>query len=688
MTPSGMTLRGASRAAGIAVALTGAAVLVGWIFDIAALKSISSHLATMKVNTAVCFILSGVALALLSTDAKGVHAATVLLAAAPALIGAASLAEDVLGRNFGLDELLVRDPDTAAPGRPGRMAPATAINFMVLGASLLAVVRPRLHGVGQSLAAAAFLFSLLFLLGFFFGVNALYEVRGFSTIALHTALAMVVLSAGVLCARADKGWVAEFTRDTSAARMGRRLLGALFIILPLVAWLRLEGLRSGWYTVEVGVGILVVANMALLGWVLVWSTRAANRTEEENRRYAERLDILHEVDRGLIANRKPQEIAEAALRPVRKLLGVPRAIVNLFDLESGEAEWLAAIGRQRIRLGGVRYPIALMGDLDALRRGEPQRIDTASLEPSPHREALLASGVKVYMVMPMSAGGELIGALSFGGESTDFPPEQTAIAREVATQLAIAIDQARLQERVLRQSEELEERVRQRTAELEAANKELESFSYTVSHDLRAPLRAVDGFARIFEEDYGRYVDEEGRRLIGVIRDSSRRMGTLIDNLLAFSKLGRQALHPAHTDMTLLAAEAWVELGADSRVECTLPALPAARCDRQLLKQVWTNLFSNAIKYSANQDKPRVDVSGRTDGGETVYCVADNGAGFDMKYYNKLFGVFQRLHAEAEYAGNGVGLATVQRIVSRHGGRAWAESEMGAGARFFFSLPA
>lgn len=436
------------------------------------------------------------------------------------------------------------------------------------------------------------------------------------------------------------------------------------------------------------VGILVVANMAVIGWLVVRSTRAANRTQDENRRYAERLKILHEVDRGLITHQRPQDIAEAALRPLRDLLDVPRAIVNLFDMKTGEVEWLVAIGRQRIRIGGVRYPISLMGDLEALRRGEPQRIDTRALEASQHREALLASGVKVYMVVPMSVDGELIGALSFGGESADFPPERMEIAREVATELAIAIDQARLRERVVRQSEELEERVRQRTAELEGVNKELESFSYTVSHDLRAPLRAIDGFARIFEEDYGRYVDEEGRRLIGVIRDSSRRMGTLIDNLLAFSKLGRQALHPVPIDMTLLATEAWVELAADGGVECILPPLPGARCDRMLLKQVWTNLFSNAVKYSAKRDPPRIEVSARQDSAEIVYCVADNGTGFDMKHYSKLFGVFQRLHADAEYTGNGVGLATVHRIVSRHGGRAWAESELGSGAKFFFSLPA
>ena len=413
----------------------------------------------------------------------------------------------------------------------------------------------------------------------------------------------------------------------------------------------------------------------------------ARAAEQKQRRYAERLRILHEVDRGLIRQHTPLAIAEAALGPLRQLLGVPRAIVNLFDLKAGEVEWLGAIGRQHFRAGGVRYPIALMGDLEALRRGEAQVIDTARLPDSPHKEALLTSGVLFYMAVPMLSGEELIGALSFGGESREFPPEQVEIAREVATQMAIAVQQGRLLEQVQRHSQELEARVHQRTAELEFANKELESYSYTVSHDLRAPLRAIDGFARLFEEAYGPKIDDEGRRLLGIIRESSRRMGLLIDSLLGFSRLGRQSLTLAPVDMGALAAEAWADLGTNGAPAFSMAELPQARGDRGLLKQVWGNYFSNAVKYSAKAVEPRVEVSGERRDGELVYCVSDNGVGFDMKYRDKLFGVFQRLHSEDDFPGTGVGLATVQRIVSRHGGRVWAESEPGAGARFFFALP-
>jgi light-regulated signal transduction histidine kinase (bacteriophytochrome) len=258
----------------------------------------------------------------------------------------------------------------------------------------------------------------------------------------------------------------------------------------------------------------------------------------------------------------------------------------------------------------------------------------------------------------------------------------------MAKERRFAEQQAQLLEQVQRHTRELEEGVQRRTAELELANKELESYSYTVSHDLRAPLRSIDGFARIFEERYGAQVDVEGRRLLGIIRESSRRMGLLIDSLLAFSQLGRVSVAAAPVDMGALAAEAWTELGANGTPAFSMGELPPVHGDRALLKQVWGNLLSNAVKYSAKTPEARIEVSGDRREGELVYCVADNGVGFDMRYAGKLFGVFQRLHPEDEFPGTGVGLATVQRIVLRHGGEVWAESHPGFGARFFFSLPA
>jgi signal transduction histidine kinase len=228
-------------------------------------------------------------------------------------------------------------------------------------------------------------------------------------------------------------------------------------------------------------------------------------------------------------------------------------------------------------------------------------------------------------------------------------------------------------------------------ARLEAANKELESFSYSVSHDLRSPLRAIDGFSRIVEEDYGDRLDDEGKRLLRVIRENGVRMGQLIDDLLQFSRLGRKPINSVPLDMNALAAEAYEEArtaAPEKEPHIVLHSLPAASGDRGLIKQVWANLLENAIKYSSTREKPVIEVSGEKKGKEVHYRVRDNGVGFDMAYAHKLFSVFQRLHASTEFSGTGVGLAIVHRIVTRHGGRVWAEGKPGEGAVFHFTLPA
>ena len=429
----------------------------------------------------------------------------------------------------------------------------------------------------------------------------------------------------------------------------------------------------------------LLAASFVLTMLLAENTMLYGRLVEAHGKHAKRLKILHEIDRAVAAEETPEAIAGAAIQPLREVLGVPRAIVNIFDLAAGEVEWLAAAGRRRTHVGpGVRYSIRLMGDVEALKRGEPQLIDTHALPRGPEVDALLASGVRIYMVMPMIAGGELIGAISFGGEAGPFPDEQMSIAREVATQLAIAVSQARLYERVKRHSDELELRVHERTEELQAANKELEAFSYSVSHDLRAPLRAVDGYAQMLEEDYGGKLDAEGNRLLAVVRASSRKMGELIDDLLAFSRLGREPLRTRPVQLDSLVHQIIDETRPSHNGRTRLAT--ARSFWESALKQALANLLSNAIKFTRDKNPAVVEVGCRNGGGSAVYYVKDNGAGFDMKYYNKLFGVFQRLHSTAEYPGTGVGLAIVQRVINRHGGRVWAESAPGEGATFCFTL--
>jgi signal transduction histidine kinase len=248
------------------------------------------------------------------------------------------------------------------------------------------------------------------------------------------------------------------------------------------------------------------------------------------------------------------------------------------------------------------------------------------------------------------------------------------------------------EERVHQLNAELVERVAERTEALaaeSAANKELEAFSYSVSHDLRAPLRAISGFSKIVIEDHSAALNADGLRYLQLVETSAQQMGQLIDDLLTFSRTGRQALRVQSVSTTDVVNAALTDLQAmqeNRRVNITVGELPDCEADASLLRQVWLNLLSNALKYTRERDPAVITIGSRNDGRTDIYFVQDNGAGFDMKYADKLFGVFQRLHLADEFEGTGVGLALVQRIVQRHGGRVWTEAEVNRGATFYFTL--
>jgi PAS domain S-box-containing protein len=313
--------------------------------------------------------------------------------------------------------------------------------------------------------------------------------------------------------------------------------------------------------------------------------------------------------------------------------------------------------------------------------------DPGKIAGRPLRERI---GSKAAASFPLFLGDQVIGALTLHSAVADFfDPGLVELLQRMADDLSFALDKLAERETLAELRRELEERVRRRTAELEAANQELEAFSYSVSHDLRAPVRHVDGFVRLLDKELPQ-PSEKAAHYLATIASAARRMGALIDDLLQLSRTGRQALALRIVDLQPLvrelAAECAQEAGA-REIEWTVGEMPAVMADAPLLRIVLQNLLSNAVKYTRARPVARIAVQVRTlDTGETALSVSDNGVGFDMRFQDKLFGVFQRLHRDEEFEGTGIGLATARRIVHRHGHRIWAESRPGEGATFSFTI--
>jgi signal transduction histidine kinase/PAS domain-containing protein len=417
--------------------------------------------------------------------------------------------------------------------------------------------------------------------------------------------------------------------------------------------------------------------------------------EEELKRLNRILKAISDSSQAMMRSTNETELLHEVCRIILEDCG--HAMVWIGYAEDNEAKTVRPVAYAGFEEGYVETLEITWADTKrgrgptgtAIRTGKPSACINMLTDPlfKPWREEATERGYASSIVLPLMAGGKAFGAVNiYSRESDPFSEDEVKLLTELADDLAHGIIVTRFRA----ERKKMEEDLKHRTLELEAVNQELESFSYSVSHDLRAPLRAIDGYARLILKKQGDKFDQDTLDKFNVIRSSTHMMGQLIDDLLTFSRLGRKHMSLTQVEMDILMRDAWKEVQAsdsERNIKFTVNSIPPGYADRTLIKQVLINLLSNAVKFTKYKDAAEIIVGGYADGNEYVYYVRDNGAGFDMAYYDKLFGVFQRLHSADQFEGTGVGLATVQRIIHRHGGRAWAEGKVDEGATFYFSLP-
>ena len=419
------------------------------------------------------------------------------------------------------------------------------------------------------------------------------------------------------------------------------------------------------------------------------------KAEEALRMHSGRLQNLHSIDQDiLLALDSPEAVVQTAIQHIRDLLQCQRASVGIFDLEKKEVQVYAADvdGKTIIQVGTILTQ-EVYGDIEILRHNKMDIVEDMSvvMYPSAINRILLAEGIKSSINVALVSALEMYGVLNVGWENLrTITPEEIEIVGEVASQITIAIEKARLLKETKRYAVELEQRVDERTTQLVAANKEMEAFSYSVSHDLRSPLRHINGFTEILTKKYSAQLPEEALKYLNTIVGSAKKMGTLIDDLLSFSRTGRAELKKSILKMNQVIEDALSQIKPslkDREIDWNISQLPDISGDYNLLRQVWANLLDNAVKYTHTRKKTVISIGYKEEIKEYVFYIKDNGVGFDMKYADKLFGVFQRLHSSSQFDGTGIGLANVQRIILRHGGRTWAEAKTDKGATFYFSIP-
>jgi PAS domain S-box-containing protein len=628
-------------AAVAAMALVALAVFAGWLRDGPAWRGEVAGSPPMAPVSALTFLVAAAALAHLApgspaTWRRRAGTALALLVLASGLYHEALI---VLGGDPALDRLFPAAGVAPLNGTYAvRMSAGSAVLFALSGLGLLGLAGRRPAWLSPLAALAVAVVSWTVIVSFAYGARDTSAAA--KPMSLAAAALFQALAAGVLCARTDREPIAILSRPGPGGVLARRLLPFALLTLPILGGVRMAGESLGVYGHHFGIALFVVVATALV-CAIVWQTATG----------LERMDGAVRAHRGQL-----QAIFDNAS--------------YVMFLKDRDGRYLI-VNREFERATGMTRE-------QAVGRTVFDLLPPEVAEPiwARERQALLTDGPSTFEAVssPLNDGPH-----TWLISTTPLRDESGAVSGLCG--IVSDITERRRAEDELRRAKE----------SAESANGELEAFAYSVSHDLRAPLRHIAGFVELLEAHALPALDDTARGHLSRIAAAARRMSVLIDDLLSFSRMGRAGMRRDPVDLGNLAEEVRREalhgVASGRRIVWVIDRLPVVRGDRAMLRVVLTNLFSNAVKYSAPRPEARIEVSARQADGETVVCVRDNGVGFDPRFASKLFGVFQRLHRSDEFEGTGIGLASVRRIITRHGGRTWAESAPDRGAAFSFSLP-
>ncbi len=665
--------------------------LLGWFFGFLIVASINPHYVPMAPSSALCFFILSISL-LDYVFRPGDRTRRIVAVVGPILtflISLMILIGFLLGTASDVELICFQPLITMGNIPTGHMSPITAIVFLIASAGALFLVfsyegRQRFKNFAAFLATAVVSIGFIIVLGYLYGTPLLYG-GNIIPVALTSAIAFELIGLGIITASGTGvPPVRVFTGLTVSNRLMRAFLPAIIVFVLLDGLLYNTAFRGGVNPALISslitilsmivVGIIISKISKTIGGEIDRAHAERNRAEELLKMDEDRLETLLKLAQMKAESEK--ELAAFALAEVVRLTKSRGGYLHFFNEDQQTIKlylWSDDVLKSCAATPGVHYPLDKAGVWgDSIRFRKPvihndyQMLSDKKGYPEGHFHLVRHLGVPIF------DGDRIVGVAGVGNKEE--PYDESDIRQ-------ISLFMNNMWAILKHQRSELER---------ERLNRELDAFSYSVSHDLRAPLRHMSAFVGLLQKRLEKHQDADTQHYMAVIAGSSKKMGMLIDDLLAFSRMGRTDLRLRKVNFHTLVEEVVSEIQdevKDRDITWKMGELPYVYGDQSLLRLALVNLIHNAVKYTRPKPQAEIEIGCKEEGDEFIFFVKDNGAGFDMKYADKLFGVFQRLHPQNEFEGTGIGLANVLRIISRHGGRTWAEGSVGLGATFYFTLP-